>query len=360
MGSWGRQPQLQQGDTYYRRGSGTKFHNRKPPHHQHDSWQFGVPAWEKKFCLSVGSVPWKKLLDTKRCMYLYENIVQWNDSAGEEAFQNAKNRFWAKINDRPCDISLPDPDIYIDEIDWNSSIDPELILDLEREPKPSNETKGEGVIVGDPFLLNQPIACTGWGDAEEDFKKDASGDAEHWGPGGKADDKENPWGLVSDHNKEAIGGWGSSWNEPVSDENKETIGGWGSSWNVPVSDQNKEAIAGWGNSWDERVSDQNKEAIGGWGSKWENNNNLSEWNTNVDHSHKNMEWKRADRVCWGNNDARNGADNSGASWYNSRYRTFRFQGDYLQNDRGWRNGGRRNRVNAGYQSSGTWNNCQHV
>lgn len=236
-------------------------------------------------------------------MYLYENIVQWNDSAGEEAFQNAKNRFWAKINDRPCDISLPDPDIYIDEIDWNSSIDPELILDLEREPKPSDETKGEGVIVGDPFLLNQPIACTGWGDAEEDFKKDASGDAEHWGPGGKADDKENPWGLVSD---------------------------------------------------------QNKEAIGGWGSKWENNNNLSEWNTNVDHSHKNMEWKRADRVCWGNNDARNGADNSGASWYNSRYRTSRFQGDYRQNDRGWRNGGRRNRVNAGYQSSGTWNNCQQV
>ncbi|XP_062004415.1 uncharacterized protein LOC133721740 [Rosa rugosa] len=306
MGSWGRQQQQQRGDTYHQRGSWTKFQNRKPPQHD-DSWQFSVPSWEKKFCTSVGSVPWKKLLDTKRCMYLYENIVQWNDSAGEEAFQNAKNRFWAKINGLPCNISLPDPDIYIDEIDWNSSIDPELILDLEREPKPSDdETKGEGVIVGHPLLLNQSFSCTGWGDAEDDFKKDASRDAEHWGPGGNADNKENPWEPVSDQNKEAVGGWGSGCN------------------------------------------------------KWENNDNTSDWNTHFDDPHKKMDWKRADRVYWGNVDARNRANNGGASWNNSRNRTSRFQGDYYQKDRGWRNGGRRNRDNVGYQRSGTWNDCQQV
>ncbi|KAK9289436.1 hypothetical protein L1049_007591 [Liquidambar formosana] len=61
-------------------------------------------------------------------------VVKWNDSAGEEAFHNAKNRFWAKINGLPCDLPFPDPDIYIDEIDWNPNIDPELVLDLEREP----------------------------------------------------------------------------------------------------------------------------------------------------------------------------------------------------------------------------------
>ncbi|KAF2289350.1 hypothetical protein GH714_035219 [Hevea brasiliensis] len=88
-------------------------------------------------------------------MYLYENVVQWNDSAGEEAFHNAKNRFWAKINGLPCDISLPDPDVYIDEIDWNSNIDPELYLDLEREPKnPDEKDKGEGVVIFAPAVLD--------------------------------------------------------------------------------------------------------------------------------------------------------------------------------------------------------------
>ncbi|KAK9922168.1 hypothetical protein M0R45_030648 [Rubus argutus] len=305
MGSWRRQ-QPQQGETYHQQLPGTKFHNRKPSH-PHDSWQFSVPSWEKKFCTSVGSVPWGKLLDTKRCMYLYENVVHWNDSAGEEAFHNAKNRFWAKINGLPCDISLPDPDVYIDEIDWNSSIDPELVLDLEREPKPSDdETKGEGVILGHPLLLNQSFSCTGWGDAEENFKKDANGDAEHWGSGWKVDNKENPWGPVSDWDKQAMGGWGSSWND------------------------------------------------------WENHNNPSEWNTNFEDSNKNMDWKRADGVYCGNVNADNRPNNGGGSWHNSRYRTLRFNGDYYQKDRGWRNGGRRNRVNVGYQRSGTWNDCQQV
>ncbi|KAK8994398.1 hypothetical protein V6N11_045490 [Hibiscus sabdariffa] len=38
-----------------------------------------------KFCDLVGSVPWRKLLETKRFMNLYDNVVQWKDSAGEEA-----------------------------------------------------------------------------------------------------------------------------------------------------------------------------------------------------------------------------------------------------------------------------------
>ncbi|KAF8395768.1 hypothetical protein HHK36_019719 [Tetracentron sinense] len=60
-------------------------------------------------------------------MFLDENVVQWNDSASEEAFHNAKKRFWAEINGLPHDVPLPDPDMYIDEVDWNSEIDPELL-----------------------------------------------------------------------------------------------------------------------------------------------------------------------------------------------------------------------------------------
>lgn len=144
--------------------------NKKPPP---GSWQPTVPSWEKKFCTSVGSVPWRKLLETKRSMYLYDNVVKWNDSAVEEAFYNAKNRFWADINNLPCDIALPDPDIYIDEIDWNSKIDPELLQDLEREPKASDKKDKEDHVVdlGSALLLNQSFSCTGWGDAEEDLAK---------------------------------------------------------------------------------------------------------------------------------------------------------------------------------------------
>ncbi|KAM1455437.1 hypothetical protein ACFX1R_005827 [Malus domestica] len=109
-----------------------------------------VPYWERKFCTTVGSVPWRKLVETKKYMSLYKNIVEWNDSAGEEAFNNAKNRFWAEMNGLipSSDISLPDPDMYIDDIDWSSScnnIDPQLILDLEKskKTKPSDDREAE-------------------------------------------------------------------------------------------------------------------------------------------------------------------------------------------------------------------------
>ncbi|KAB1224930.1 hypothetical protein CJ030_MR1G014014 [Morella rubra] len=96
-------------------------------------WKDGVPLWEKQFCTLVGSIPWGKVVDTKKFISCHNNVVRWDDSAGEEAFQTAKKRFWAKINGIHCDISVSDPDIYIDEIDWNPYIDPELIEELDRD-----------------------------------------------------------------------------------------------------------------------------------------------------------------------------------------------------------------------------------
>lgn len=93
----------------------------------------GVPLWEKKFCTSVGRIPWGKIVDNKKYIHFQDNVLSWDDSAGKVAFQNAKKRFWAEINGLLCDIPLPDPDMYIDEIDWNISIDPELIKELDEE-----------------------------------------------------------------------------------------------------------------------------------------------------------------------------------------------------------------------------------
>ncbi|KAK8577262.1 hypothetical protein V6N13_122253 [Hibiscus sabdariffa] len=93
----------------------------------------GVPLWEKKFCTIVGKVSWRKIVDTKKFTSSNDNVLNWDDSAGKEAFHNAKSRYWAEINGFSCDISAPDPNAYIDEINWNPYIDPELIRELEKE-----------------------------------------------------------------------------------------------------------------------------------------------------------------------------------------------------------------------------------
>lgn len=129
-----------------------------------------MPSWEKRFVAIVGSIPWRSVVETKKYMYLHNNVMEWDDSACKEAFDNAKNRFWAEINGLPCNIGLPDPDMYIDDIDWNSTIDPELILDLKREPALSEQGNDEGVIIGNSHILNQSFYCTGWGEAELDIQ----------------------------------------------------------------------------------------------------------------------------------------------------------------------------------------------
>jgi len=110
-------------------------------------------------------------------MHLFDNVVNWDDSAGKEAFANAKMRYWADINCIRCNISLPDPDIYIDDVDWNATVDPELILDLEREAlrvpcKGVARDDQDVVIIGGALYLNdQKLPCTGWGDDEEEQPK---------------------------------------------------------------------------------------------------------------------------------------------------------------------------------------------
>ncbi|XP_028766640.1 uncharacterized protein LOC114724457 isoform X2 [Neltuma alba] len=144
-------------------GQWNRSYSGKPPL---DRWQATVPVWEKKFCAVIGSVPWPKVVETKKYIYLHDNVVKWDDSAGKEAFDNAKKKFWAEINGLPCDLSLPDPEMHIDNVDWNSTVDPELILDLEREQAPGDKTNDEVVILDGSHLLDPSFFCTGWGEAE--------------------------------------------------------------------------------------------------------------------------------------------------------------------------------------------------
>ncbi|KAF8396202.1 hypothetical protein HHK36_017815 [Tetracentron sinense] len=279
----------------------TRSQSRKPPS---GCWQPTVPLWEKKFCTIVGSIPWRKIVEAKKLMPYYENVVQWNDSAGEKAFHNAKNRYWAEINGLPCNISMPDPDIYIDEIDWNSYIDPELLLDLDQEPVAPDEGEKDGQVgfSGDSlFFLNRPVPCTGWGDAEENPVRTANNSSSAPGFGDcdrNVDNHDNPW--ESSNNP-----WECSFVQSNGAVKDRTWGGCGDN------------SRGW-NQWENDVNDsvdlEFRRTGGGWGT----------WNENC-------------------------RKREGTGRYMSRYKTSRFQSDDYQTDRGWRNGRGRKRVNFVYE-----------
>ncbi|KAL3534434.1 hypothetical protein ACH5RR_002895 [Cinchona calisaya] len=182
------------GDTYFSSGVPRRRpFNKKPPT---GSWQPAVPSWEKKFCKVIGTLDWETILYMKKFVYLHENVVKWDDSAGEEAFHNAKKRFLAEMHGLPCDITLPDPDLYIDQVDWDAKVDAALLSELEcRSVVPDMAQRNEQVVIfGDSLLLNQGFSASGWGECEEDFKKDTNApshnDDSQWG---RRTTKENSW-----------------------------------------------------------------------------------------------------------------------------------------------------------------------
>ncbi|KAI6673765.1 hypothetical protein NL676_001671 [Syzygium grande] len=93
----------------------------------------------------------------KRYIRTYDKVLKWNDSTVEEAFPNAKERFWAEINGLPCNISLPDPNIHIDEVDWESEMDPVVFLDLERGLEAFYGSNCSGTVIFGDVLANPSL-----------------------------------------------------------------------------------------------------------------------------------------------------------------------------------------------------------
>ncbi|KAL5546435.1 hypothetical protein UlMin_006122 [Ulmus minor] len=294
MVNWRRR----QGDCFDHQAFGLRSDNRRPP--PTTDWRSNVPSWERDFCYSVGLVHWGKIVEAKKYMHLnHMNIVKWNDSAGEEAFNNAKSQFWAKINGLPCDIPLPDPNKHIDEIDWNATIDPDLLLDLElelekKEPKPTldqNQDEQKILNIFYPTLLSQTIRPTGWGD-EEDVQKDTNVPLNL----GQTDSSLNYWETNWDQTNVAIGYQGTNY--------------------------------GW-NDWDHYPN---------------------QWGGHYYEDSGNFNVRRVDNNRWGTWAANSGRK-EGTGFYSSRQKNSRFQGDEFQNDRGRRDhrgGGRKKRENFGY------------
>ncbi|XP_022742322.1 uncharacterized protein LOC111293707 [Durio zibethinus] len=144
MGNWRNRPHRR----FYRQDRAPKY---PPSYHDPEPslsefCNDGVPMWEKKFCTLVGRISWRKVVDAKKSICYNNDVLNWDDSAGKEAFQNAKKRYLAEINGFSCNISAPDPNAYIDEINWNPYIDPELIRDLEQEYFASIDGEKDGKV----------------------------------------------------------------------------------------------------------------------------------------------------------------------------------------------------------------------
>ncbi|XP_043723407.1 bifunctional endo-1,4-beta-xylanase XylA-like isoform X2 [Telopea speciosissima] len=339
------------------RRASTRSQYRKPPS---GPWHPTVPTWEKKFCTIVGSVPWRKILEAKKVMPFHENVLKWNDSAGRQAFDNAKSRFWAEIN--------------------------------EQEPLPfdKDDKEGKSTLVVDSLFLNQSVPCSGWGDAEEDPVGNVDDSSE---PGlqvcvPNANNADNPWERECD--------WGNNTFENSTRGDPRDIS-WESNhreknnnnWENPEPRNN----ASWG-TWNENYRkrdgasqymswEREKDPVGTiddssepglqvsvhnannadnpWERECDWGNNTLEDSTRGDprgNSWESNQWEKNNNN-WENPEPRNNASwrtwnenyrkRDGASQYMSRYKTSRFQGDYNQTDNGWKNGRGRKRVNLFYE-----------
>ncbi|KAH6819684.1 hypothetical protein C2S51_003287 [Perilla frutescens var. frutescens] len=116
-------------------------------------WVPKIASWEKEFCYKVGLFTWENFLECKKQTrsFSHNKILEWDDSAAEEAFHRSKNRFLAMITNpaHACEDDDSSPDLYIDEINWDD--------EDEGEDKPGLEQ---------PLILKsdryENIKPTGW------------------------------------------------------------------------------------------------------------------------------------------------------------------------------------------------------
>ncbi|CAM8970716.1 unnamed protein product [Rhodiola kirilowii] len=196
-----------------------RFQRELPPPYPAESSENSVPEWEKKFCYVVGSVPWRKVLNTKMFVSCYPDVMNWDDSAAEDTFHTAKRRFWTQINGLPTDdVPLPDPNAYIDQIDWNACIDTSLFMDVERALLSADVcTKGETEVgrtgVVDISALTQNSKWQEWnqGTADDVLESGACWDKSNDGGWGKPDNNGG-WGTVNAVTDEPKFAKGSDWD----------------------------------------------------------------------------------------------------------------------------------------------------
>lgn len=246
----------------------------------------------------MGNISWQRFCENKEYTdVLYQNIKQWDDSGALESFQNAKARFYAAYHGEPCgDIPPPDPDMYIDEVDHECEVDPELVAELDA--------------VGLPF------------EPEDGSSAQAAAAAIAW-----ADDSKCP--------RDGFANWETGRPAEVSEWDREECQvpeptGWGDDDDLVISS------SGWGAAPDQKPSWSNNQCPS---SNRNNNNNNNSLYGGLGSDNRG---NRNNSVYYGGSDNR-GSRNNDSFFGGSNNRGIRnnvsFYGDSNSNNRGGRNNG---------------------
>ncbi|CAI8596071.1 unnamed protein product [Vicia faba] len=306
MGKWNYRPRF-----FSRRRSPDRpsvYYDIKAPlpEFRHD----GIPLWEKKYCTLSGCVAWQKIVDSKKLIYCHQNVFDWMDSGAEEAFQNAKKQYWAKINNLPCDISLPDPDAYIEKVDWNPCIDPELIKEIDNahfsipDEEEQDEEEQENAIKNKRTKISvdgeDPWECAAksLGRAVENNKVKGQNLGDYHDNSENVIATNNPWQSNFFHGNQRLtdnaweGGHDKSrgWNEG-SDRNN--LCGYWNSGCLPID-------KGWGKPKDSSWCQQQSNHLANIGNSWQynsGNQNVVPMNTGWENSGTNeSRWKQQEKA----------------------------------------------------------------
>ncbi|KAE8695489.1 putative Cysteine-rich receptor-like protein kinase 10 [Hibiscus syriacus] len=292
----------------------------------------GVPLWEKKFCTIVGKVSWRKIVDTKKLTSPNDNVLNWDDSAGEEAFHNAKSR---KRIFSPPDV---EEDIMVGEENKIAG----NLLSAPTEGCNKSPSKFDNPWENNNVTQDSSKDCVGWG---------------HFVL--KVDDLRN---LNSDGN--------NPWESSITQENES---GNRNSWGYNGSRDWNTGNNSWGHSYQGLKKDD------GWGdykrTYWGRNQRDTNKMPNRDNSWKHSyaqcnvtpndnRWGDCGRNCWkvgGNHDVRSRkldfrSSSSGGPWHSGSrkregshqyipgYKSSRFQPDDNQANYCWRSGQSNKRV----------------
>ncbi|XP_011088181.1 uncharacterized protein LOC105169482 isoform X1 [Sesamum indicum] len=288
----------------------------------------GVSSWEIDYCHSVW-VPWRKVLASKKYIYCHPSVLNWDDSAGKEALQNAKERYWALINGLPCGNPLPDPDVYIDEIDWNPYMDPDLMADLDLQVfDPDNAQKIDKL-----EAINEEAACAEVENDENPSTCDNPWERNHVQDTGSLKDIVQGWGRWDDSvNLKNDDPWEQSCSKPV-DALKDN--GWRSGndswvWYQGIDNTRSAAVVdyGCGNSCNYIRQTGGPVRQKGLGHKENNSWGRSHGNTNVEGS-------RNSDNCGHSNGNNYSMGSKERSWRNNRDKSW-VQQDNRKESWGWR------------------------
>ncbi|XP_042462604.1 uncharacterized protein LOC122046127 [Zingiber officinale] len=182
---------------------------RPPRPHRRSADGHPVPLWERRFCSEACGIPWERLCAIQRWITgdTQERVMRWDDSAAAEALRDSKARYCARYHGRPCGIPLPDPDMYIDEVDHDAIVDPELIADLEKPPPQYSEPDDAAapLTTGDRVLL-EDIRPTGWDEVPEPNPLNCGRVVDAW-------DHSTGWNEVPEPNRLNRDGSADAWNQ---------------------------------------------------------------------------------------------------------------------------------------------------